>query len=191
MTHAELDLDLHLGHEELERGLRSLPPPPRDSGTVVLVVSRPDSSERRAPQRCRLSPENGVEGDRWSQKPDPDRASQVTMMRADVAQLFANGRPLSLFGDNLVVELDLSEENLPAGTQLRIGTTLCEVTPKPHTGCGKFARRVGAEARAITAAEQWVRHRLRGIHVRVLEAGEVSPGDRIEVVARSCGKAPA
>ena len=179
------DAGAHLTYEELLAGLRALPSIPRDGGIVVLVVSRPVSGERLVPERCPLTPEGGVEGDRWSRSSDPGRDSQVTLMRADVAGLFANGQPLSLFGDNLLVELDLSAANLPAGTRLRIGTALCEVTAKPHTGCGKFERRAGAAARAVTAAPEWIDAHLRGIHVRVLAPGDVSPGDLISVIDRA------
>ena len=115
-------------------------------------------------------------------QPSPD--AQITVMRADVARLFAGDQPLSLFGDNLLVELDLSPANLPVGTRLRIGSALCEVTPKPHTGCGKFSARFGEDARAVTAAPAFADWRLRGLYIRVLEPGEVSPGDPIQVLAR-------
>jgi MOSC domain-containing protein YiiM len=87
-------------------------------------------------------------------------------------------------GDNLHVELDLSVDNLPAGTRLRIGEALCEVTPLPHTGCAKFAARFGEDARRITDDPEFASQRLRGIHVCVLEDGYVSPGDPIEVLSR-------
>jgi MOSC domain-containing protein YiiM len=125
-----------------------------------------------------------VENDRWGKRPSPDPEAQITVMRADVARLVANGQPLSLPGDNLMVELDLDTANLPAGTRLRVGTALCEVTPKPHTGCGKFAGRFGDEARAFTNAPEWESARLRGLYIRVVEAGEVSPGDPIRVLSR-------
>ena len=105
-------------------------------------------------------------------------------MRADVARLFANGQALSLFGDNLLVELDLSPANLPTGTRLRVGTAVCEVTPQPHTGCAKFAARFGQEAREITAAPEYQDWRLRGLYIRVVEPGEVGPGDPIRVLSR-------
>jgi MOSC domain-containing protein YiiM len=175
---------MHLPYAELEARILALPPAPQDAGRVALVVVRPEVEARITPERCRLTPQAGTEGDRWSQKLSADPECQVTLMRADVAQVFANGQSLSLFGDNLLVELDLSTENLPAGTRLRIGTALCEVTPKPHTGCGKFEARFGKDARSLTFAPEFVDCRLRGIHVRVLEAGDVSPGDQIEVVAR-------
>lgn len=175
---------LHLPFAVLAEQLRDLPPAPRDAGTVALVVARPTVGERQTPARCPLTPEAGVQNDRWGQKSRPNPEQQITVMRADVARVFANGQPLALFGDNLLVELDLSNENLPAGTRLRVGTALCEVTPYPHTGCGKFASRFGQEARDVTFADEFVDWRLRGLYIRVLEAGDVGPGDRIEVLSR-------
>lgn len=174
----------HLPYAVLEDRLLSLPPAPRDEGRVALVVVRPETEVRETPERVRLSREGGVEGDRWGKRPSPKPANQVTLMRADVARLVADGQPLSLFGDNLLVELDLSQENLPAGTRLQIGTAVCEVTPLPHTGCGKFAARFGQDARDVTNAPGFLSWRLRGMHVCVLEDGEVAPGDAVRVLSR-------
>jgi hypothetical protein len=174
----------HLTREELVAALCSLPAPPTDHGRVELVVIRPETGLRLTPDCAQLTPEEGVRGDRWRLLSENSLESQVTLIRADAARVFTNGQPLALPGDNLLVDLDLHENNLPAGTRLRIGTALCEVTPKPHTGCAKFAGRFGAEARAITADPEFVEWRLRGLHVRVIEAGEVRPGDAIEVLSR-------
>jgi MOSC domain-containing protein YiiM len=102
----------------------------------------------------------------------------------DVARLFANGQPLSLFGDNLLVDLDLSVANLPTGSRLRVGGALLEVTPKPHDGCVKFRQRVGQAALRLTADHR-LDLRLRGIYAKVVEAGEVALGDPIEVLSRA------
>ncbi len=77
-------------------------------------------------------------------KRDPEM--QIAVMQPDVAALIANGQPLTLFGDALFLELDLSTANLPAGSRLRVGAALLEVTPAPHNGCRKFQARFGAEA---------------------------------------------
>jgi MOSC domain-containing protein YiiM len=177
--------DRHLPGDVIIARLRALAPLATDEGAVVLVVARPSTGERTTPEKCRLTPEGGVEGDRWASRENPSIRSQVTMMRADVARVLANGQPLSLFGDNLLVEIDLSSSNLPAGTRLRVGTALCEVTDKPHTGCSKFAARFGQAARELTTAEDFLAWRLRGLHVRVVEAGDVGPGDRVRVLARA------
>ena len=102
-------------------------------------------------------------------------------MEHDVAELLANGQPLGLFGDQLFLDLDLSSENLPTGTRIRVGQALLEVTGLPHNGCRKFGARFGAEAlRFVSRAG--LRHRnLRGIYVRVIEDGEVAVGDRVQV----------
>jgi MOSC domain-containing protein YiiM len=171
--------------EALAARIRSLPAPPADDGEIALVVVRPDPGERITPARVKLTPNGGVEGDRWLKRENPLPAAQVTVMRADVARVLCNGHPLSLFGDNLLVHLDLSLANLPAGTRVMVGTALCEVTEKPHTGCVKFSDRFGQAARDLTGAEGFKELRLRGLYVRVIEAGEVGPGDRMRVLARA------
>ena len=76
---------------------------------------------------------------------DESRASeaQIAVMQIDVANLIANGQSVTLFGDSLFVELDLSAANLPPGSRLRVGSALLEVTAKPHNGCRKFRERFG------------------------------------------------
>ena len=119
---------------------------------------------------------------RWRSSPQPD--AQLAVMQTDVAALIANGQPLVLFGDNLFVDLDLSTDNLPPGSRLMVGTARLEVTPKPHNGCGKFRGRFGADALHLVSRPD-LRHRnLRGIYLRVVEAGDVQVGDAVEVRAR-------
>ena len=105
-------------------------------------------------------------------------------MEIAVAELIANGQPVTVFGDNLFMNLDLSRQNLPTGSRLRVGEALLEVTPKPHNGCRKFAARFGDEAlRFVSKLE--LRHRnLRGIYMRVLEGGRIESGASVEVLSR-------
>lgn len=89
---------------------------------------------------------------------------------------------MALAGDNLIVDLDLNEANLPAGQRLAVGEALLEVTDLAHTGCSKFAERFGQDAlRYINAAEHRSL-RLRGLYVRVIRAGTVRTGDVIHKV---------
>src|SRR5262245_10210588 len=157
---------------------------PTDLGAVALVVARRDGGRRETPERIWFSPENGTAGDAWERQRNPNPDAQITVMQANVAQLIANGQPLELFGDNLFLTIDLSERNLPIGSQVRAGGCTLQVTPQPHNGCKKFRARFGADALRFVN-DPVTRHRnLRGIYMRVVEAGEIGPGDMAQVLLR-------
>lgn len=180
------DADRHLDRETLDRGMAALPAPPRDRGTLGLIVVRGEDHRRKTPDRVRLTREGGVPGDRWAAH-DGRPESQLAVMRIDVARLLANGQDLALFGDNLLVDLDLSDANLPAGSRLRMGGALLEVTPEPHDGCRLFRRRFGHHALCLTADKRLRDQHLRGIYLTVLEPGDVAVGDPIDVLSRAAG----
>ena len=199
MTHPTLHGDSKLAHvdsnsvgdparfhtqEHLEHGLKALPMAPSDRGRVALLVRRGDGGLREVPARLAITPDGGFPGDAWGRRPEPKPEAQITVMQVEVAELMANGQPLTLFGDNLFVDLDLSAANLPIGSQLRVGGAILEVTPKPHNGCKKFVARFGLAALQFMAKPELRARNLRGIYLRVVEAGEVSPGDSVVVIAR-------
>jgi MOSC domain-containing protein YiiM len=65
-----------------------------------------------------------------------------------------------------------------------VGAAILEVTPKPHNGCRKFLGRFGNGALRFVSKPE-LRHRnLRGIYLRVIEAGDAGPGDPVEVIRR-------
>lgn len=169
---------------ELEEGLAAVPDRAEDAGTVAMLMRRCEGGRREILDRALLTPQGGMPGDAWSRRSTPNPDMQIATMQAPVARLIANGQPVALFGDNLFLDLNLSAANLPAGTRLRAGGVLFEVTPKPHDGCKKFLARFGADALRFVQ-QPGTRHRnLRGIYLRVLEGGVVTVGDRIEVVWR-------
>jgi MOSC domain-containing protein YiiM len=90
-----------------------------------------------------------------------------------------SGDRMNLAGDNLIVDLDLQESNLPLGTRLRIGQAVIEVTDRPHTGCSKFERRYGNAMRDLTNSPEGMALRLRGLYARVVHEGEVRLGDSV------------
>ena len=170
---------------QLQRQLEALAAAPADAGQVALVMRRGPGGVRETPAEIRLLPDVGVEGDAWGRKAQRDPEMQIAVMQPDVATLIANGQPLTLFGDCLFLELDLSTANLPARSRLRAGEALLEVTPAPHNGCRKFQARFGAEALRFVSSPQWRQRNLRGIYMRVIEAGTVRPGDSVSVLSRA------
>jgi MOSC domain-containing protein YiiM len=107
---------------------------------------------------------------------------QLNVMNARVVALLAGDpdrRPLA--GDQLYLDLDLSEANLPPGTRLTLGTAEIEVTDQPHTGCAKFSSRFGVEALRFVNSPVGRELRLRGLNARVVTAGVVRAGDAVHV----------
>jgi hypothetical protein len=174
----------HLALAALEAALRERPAPPRDEGRVALLVRRLPDGTREVPERVRLTPEEGLPGDGWSRRPPRDPEAQLAVIGRDVAEVVAHGQPLTHFGDNLVVDLDLSAANLPEGTRLRVGEAVVVVTPKPHNGCLKFKGRFGQDALRFVQAPATRDQNRRGIYWKVVEAGEVAVGDPIRVLSR-------
>ena len=169
---------------ELQSRLDALAPAPADMGRVTLLVRRGRGGLRELPARLELAVDLGVEGDAWGRKAERNPQMQIAVMQSGVAALVANGQPLALFGDSLFLDLDLSTGNLPTGSRLRVGAALLEVTPEPHNGCRKFQARFGPDALRFVSAKE-LRHRnLRGIYMRVVEAGGVRSGDQVTVLAR-------
>jgi hypothetical protein len=180
----EGDPSKHLSMEELNAGLEALPAAPRDSGTLELIVRRLPDGSRETPEATRLTLEEGVPGDGWNRRPPRDLEAQMTVIRMDIARLIADGQPVTHFGDNLFVDLDLTTESLPPGSQLRVGEARVEVTPEPHNGCLKFKGRFGQDALRFVQAPATRPENRRGIHWRVVEPGDVSVGAAIEVISR-------
>jgi len=168
----------------LEAGLRALPGASAASGRVALLVRRRADGVRETPASVRLDGAEGLPGDDWSRRPPRDPEAQLAVMRHEVAALIANGQPLTLFGDNLLVELDLPAASQPPGARFRVGGAVVEATAKPHNGCAKFRQRFGPDALRFVQAPPTRDQNLRGVYWKVIEAGEVRVGDPIERIAR-------
>jgi hypothetical protein len=182
---------VHLDTAALEAGLVDIEASPKDHGTLELVVRRPAVNEREILAEAELSLSEGVVGDTWNRRgsgrsvdgaPHPDM--QLNVINARLSRLVSGGADddRALAGDQLHLDLDLSEENLPAGTRLAIGTAIIEVTEQPHTGCPKFAARFGADALRFVNVGAGKQLRLRGLNAKVVQPGTIRPGDRVSKV---------
>lgn len=188
----------HRTLDELEAGLAHVVAAPRDTGTLEMIVLRPDVDQRLAPEEATLTVEGGVEGDNWPARgsrvtedgsANPDQ--QIAVMNARYLDLIAGARDRwPLAGDQLVVDLDLSEEALEPGDRLQLGGAVVEVTPHPHKGCAKFRDRFGVDAVRFANSAVGTPLRLRGVYVRVVVDGTVRVGDtirRVDVPATVAG----
>jgi MOSC domain-containing protein YiiM len=102
---------------------------------------------------------------------------QINIMNSRVTALVAQEKSRwSLAGDQLYIDMDLSKENLPAGTRLEIGSAVLEVSPLPHTGCHKFVARFGVEAMKFVNSPVGKELCLRGINAKVVQGGVVRLG---------------
>lgn len=165
---------------ELEAGLDFINQSPRESGELKLIVCRPGVDRREILSEAMLDVATGLVGDSWHYRGSPPDA-QITLMNSRVISLLAPTEDRwALAGDQLYVDLDLSVTNVPPGTQLVIGSAIVEVTALPHTGCQKFAARFGHEALKFVNAPPRKELRLRGVHARVVQAGRIRAGDRVE-----------
>jgi hypothetical protein len=169
----------HLTRAELEAGLESIRSSPKDNGVLKLIVSRPQPNAREVLELGQLDPTAGLVGDCWgSRSAFPNPETQLNVMNVRVISLIAPDRTRwPLAGDQLFVDLDLGDENLPPGTQIEIGAALIEVSAEPHLGCGKFVERFGVDAMTFVNSPLGRQLHLRGINARVVRAGAVRVGD--------------
>ena len=178
---------LHLDRATLDAGVDLVRESPRDRGTLELICRRPAVEERELVQEAVLDTREGLVGDNWLARGSKGGAAnplaQLTLMNIRAINLIADSpERRHLAGDQLFVDLLLSEENLPPGTRLQIGEAIIERTEPPHTGCGKFIARFGVDAQKFVNSPVGRELNLRGVNARVVEGGTIRRGDAIVVL---------
>jgi MOSC domain-containing protein YiiM len=177
----------HLTLAELEAGLDEIRRAPKDAGTLAMIVRRPGVDQREVVEEAQLDLQEGLVGDNWrarGNRSTADKAAhpemQLNVMNARCIALLATRRERwALAGDQLFVDFDLSEENLPVGSRLVIGAAVIEVTAPPHTGCSKFMARYGAAAVKFVNSPVGRGLHLRGINAKIVTPGVIRTGDAV------------
>ncbi len=180
----------YLSMMELEAGLDYIRQASKDHGTLKMIVCRPNVDERAVLQEGRLDLLEGLVGDTWKvrgSRHTPDGSAnlhaQITVMNARAIALLAQHEERwALAGDQLYIDFDLSEDNIPPGTQLAIGSAIIEVSAQPHAGCKKFSDRFGVEAIKFANSLEGKRLHLRGINAKVVQAGVICVEDVVKKI---------
>jgi hypothetical protein len=175
----------YLSMSQLEEGMEHIRQAPKDHGALKMIVRRPREDERDVIDQGELSLSEGLVGDSWKSrgsKHTPDGSAhlyaQITIMNARCTALLAqHDERWPLAGDQLYVDFDLSDDNIPPGTRLSIGSTVLEVSAEPHSGCKKFSERFGVEAMKFVNSPEGKQLHLRGINAKVIQAGTIRVGD--------------
>jgi MOSC domain-containing protein YiiM len=173
--------------EDLDARLPELRGLDTELGTLELIVMRPSEGERVTPDAAELTVEDGLVGDRWKAgvgaDGQPDRHNQLTIASTHLLGLIAEPERWALSGDNLLVDLGLDKQSLPAGSRLEIGdTVVVEISDEPHTGCAKFSARFGSDALKFINSPEGRDLRLRGLNAKVIVPGTIATGDRVRRV---------
>lgn len=177
----------HLTTEELEAGLDHIRQSPKDNGTLEMIVRRPQVDEREKLDEGTLDLTEGLIGDNWKSRGSSRMADgsahpdmQLNIMNARAIALLAQDKDRwQLSGDELFIDIDLTDKNLPAGTKLAIGEAIIQVTAEPHNGCKKFAERYGQDAVIFVNSPEGKKLHLRGINAKVIQGGKIRVGDKV------------
>ncbi|MFM7444499.1 MAG: MOSC domain-containing protein [Tabrizicola sp.] len=179
--------DTPVTEAELAEALPSVLAAPRDAGEVRLLCARPEPNARTFPPVLTLTRAAGVVGDfemsrPWLTLPDgsPDPQNQVSIMPWRVLDLVWRQRDVVTHpGDNIAVDMNLTEENLPVGTLLSAGTAVLRVSAEPNDGCVKWKVRYGPAAYAWIIRKDHLPLRLRGLYCSVEQDGALRLGDQL------------
>jgi MOSC domain-containing protein YiiM len=165
---------------ELESGLAEIRRAPSEQGVLQMIVCRPQSGARQVVEEAVLDLAQGLVGDNWKERGKPDPERQLTIMNSRAAALVAQQKDRwPLAGDQLYIDIDLSEQNAPAGTRFSIGAAVIEVTPLSHTGCKKFVERFGLDAMKFVNSPIGKQLHLRGVNAKVVQGGVIRVGDAV------------
>lgn len=174
----------------LEQGFDHVKQSHSEQGTLELIVIRPEVNQREVLSEGMLDVDQGLIGDNWAGRGSSETEDgsahpemQINIMNSRLAELITQEKSdWKMAGDQLYVDLNLHQDNVPAGTRLSIGEAILEVTAVPHTGCKKFAERFGREALKFISTKEGRRWQLRGINAKVVKGGKVAVGDSVSKI---------
>ena len=160
---------------------------PQSKAAIDILCFRPDYGQRTFPDQIKVRRDVGIVGERWLKAPcmklpdgSPDASIQISILATRVYEAVVVDKHTMLHpGDTIISDLDCSEQNMPAGTLLRVGTAVLQVSGVFNTACVKWKARYGKPAYDWVNAAQNRPLRLRGLLCRVSQDGVIGQRDDI------------
>ena len=172
---------------ELQAGLAHVLDAAADEGVIEMLCQRPDYGQRHFVAQIQVTRAQGIAGDRWLKHPwlrlpdgSPHPGIQICILSRRVLDLvWRDRKTVTHPGDTFITDMDLSEDNLPAGQLLAAGSAVLRVSGIFNDGCVKWAARYGKAARAWINLPEHRAYRLRGILCSVERDGLLRNGDPV------------
>ncbi|WP_422065059.1 hypothetical protein [Shimia sp.] len=172
-------------YDDLMRALPHVLAAPKDGAAISHLCLRPQRNERRFVENITLTKEHGIPGERWATQPwlrdaagDAHPGIQVCVIPTRVLDLVWSPDADEVHpGDTFVADLDMSEDNLPTGQLLTVGTAVLRVSDVFNDGCVKWKARYGRDVYDWVRAPQHRTYRLRSILCSIEQDGVVCTGD--------------
>lgn len=146
---------------------------PRSGLIRTVCISTEKGTKKHPVEAVRIEAGTGIPGDAHAGKWHRQISLLARESVREMEEQLGRGLEAGEFAENILTE-GIELHTLPAGTKLRIGTSLCEVTQigkECHQGC-EIQRLTG---KCVMPT--------RGIFVQVLESGTAKAGDLVTVVA--------
>lgn len=177
--------------DELDRALPDVLAAPKDGAAISMLCLRPERGARQFVSEISVTCAHGIPGERWGTQPwllmddgQPHPGIQISILQQRVLDLvWRDRRNTPHPGDTFIADMDLSEDNLPVGQLLQVGTAILEVSDVFNNACAKWKVRYGTEAKDWIVAEGHPELRLRGVLCSVYQDGSFSNGDILNKIA--------
>ena len=177
--------------EDLYNAIPGIMAAPKTGAAIEMLCLRPGRNQRRFVEEIDVTRGEGIPGERWAEQPwltledgRPHPGIQICILQKRVLDLVWRDRDTTPHpGETFIVDMDLSEANLPAGQLLQAGSAVLQVSDVFNEACVKWKVRYGAAAKDWVTAPGHPELRLRGILCSVARDGRIRDGDRLSKIA--------
>ena len=177
--------------EDLYNALPEIMAAPKTGAAIEMLCLRPERNLRRFVGEIEVTRAWGIPGERWAKQPwltledgRPHPGIQICILPKRVLDLVWRDRENTEHpGDTFIVDMNLSEANLPTGQLLQAGSAVLRVSGVFNEACIKWKARYGAEAKDWVTAPGHPELRLRGILCSVERDGCIRNGDLLSKIA--------